>query len=459
MGRRRNRHAVSASTTDAETNAPKRKPFWLRGNFAPVPDEITATDLEVVGAIPPELNGRYFRNGANPVTGESGHWFMGDGMLHGVELRDGKANWYRNRWVQTPSVDEPDRKRERGLGDLTDSKANTHVVAHAGRILCLEEGHVPWEVTPDLETVGPCDFDGQLTSSFTAHPKICPETGEMFAFGYGVFPPFLTYLRVDAAGQLVQKTEIDVPAATMMHDFNVTRNHVVFMDLPIVFDLDRAMSGSMPFQWDDGHRARLGVMSRSGDETVRWFDIDPCYVFHPMNAYESGDTIVLDVARYPSLWKNDASFEEIPFLWRWTIDLTTGTVHEQQLDDRGAEFARIPDALVGLDYRYGYVVGLDEGGPDSGKIIKYDLVGGGSTVHDSGRGRLPGEVCFVPAADGTAEDDGWLIGYRYDKAEDRSDVVILDASDMGADPVATIALPRRVPFGFHGSWIPDDVQK
>ena len=213
-------------------------PMHLRGNGRPVTEERTVADLKVTGSIPPELDGRYLRNGANPFTGTSIHPFFGDGMVHGVRLRDGNAEWYRNRYVQTPFIADPslDILDPAAAMDMTASKANTHVVGHAGKILALEEGHFPYVLDGGLDTVGPTDFGGVLTGSFTAHPKICPITGELLAFGYGPLPPYLRYLRVSADGQLVQTEEITVGGPTMMYDFNVTRNHVIFMDLPAVFD-------------------------------------------------------------------------------------------------------------------------------------------------------------------------------------------------------------------------------
>jgi carotenoid cleavage dioxygenase-like enzyme len=307
-------------------------PWHLQGNFAPVADEVTLADLEVVGAIPPELDGLYVRNGANPRSGSSSHWFFGNGMLHGVRLQGGRAQWYRNRYVKTPLWENPDLPFVRGDGtiDREASAANTHVVCHAGRILALEEGHFPWEVDADLNTVAAVDFGGRLQSAFTAHPKRCPETGELLAFGYGFLPPYLTYLRVSAAGELVQVTEIPVKGPTMIHDFNVTRNHVIFMDLPVVFDLEMAMQGTMPFRWDDDYGARLGVMPRNGSaDDLVWYDVDPCYVFHPMNAYEDGDRIVLDVCRYPELWRVGSNDFAPARLHRWTIDRAAGRVHEE----------------------------------------------------------------------------------------------------------------------------------
>lgn len=437
-------------------------PVHLRGNGAPVQDELTITDLKVAGTIPAELDGRYLRNGANPVTGLSDHPFLGDGMIHGVRLRDGNAEWYRNRYVKTPFVAarDLDAMDPAVMMDMASSKANTSVIAHAGRILALEEGHFPYVLDGLLDTVGPTDFSGRLTGSFTAHPKLCPVTGELLAFGYSVLEPYLTYLRISPKGELVQVEPITVGGPTMMHDFNVTQNHVIFMDLPAVFDMDLALRGEMPIHWSNDYPARLGVMPRDGrDADVTWYEIDPCYVFHPMNAYEDGDQIVLDVARLDHIWRDGPMDFPAPSLHRWTIDTAAGKVIEEQVDDLPAEFPRVPDALVGQPHRYGYMVATGTadayGSPKSasGTLLKYDRATGERTSIELGRGRLPGEAVFVRAANGAAEDDGYLMTYVYDAASDSSEFVVLDAASMSNEPIATVALPR-VPFGFHGSWIP-----
>jgi carotenoid cleavage dioxygenase len=396
----------------------------------------------------------------------SEHPFLGDGMVHGVRLRDGKAEWYRNRYVRTPFIAQPDRPAidlDSALGDMTASKANTNIVGHAGRLLALEEGHFPYVLDGGLETVGPSDFEGKLRGSFTAHPKVCPVTGELIGFGYSLFEPYLTYLRVSAAGELVQVENITVGGPTMMHDFNVTRNFVIFMDLPAVFDLEMAMRGEMPIHWSDSYPARLGVMPRDGgDADVRWYDIDPCYVFHPMNAYEDGGRIVIDVARLSHIWRDSPLDFPAPSLYRWTIDTATGQVHEEQLDDVPAEFPRVADSVVGLRHRYGYMMAnatesaFEEPLSAAGAILKYDLETGGRSQIDTGMGRLPGETVFVPAAGATAEDEGYLMTYVYDASTDTSDFVIFDAASMSAEPIATVHLPR-VPFGFHGNWVPATV--
>jgi carotenoid cleavage dioxygenase len=445
--------ATHSATPDAAL------PFHLRGNFAPIAQEKTAFDLPVRGAVPEALHGLYVRNGPNPKSGESQHWFLGDGMLHGVELRGGRAAWYRNRWVRTHSfVDDAEPIGPDGTRDLTAGRANTHVVAHAGRILALVETSFPVEVTRDLETLGCFDFDGRLTTGMTAHPKLCPRSGELHFFAYSFAPPFLTYHRADASGKLVQSEVIDVPGPTMIHDFAITDRHVVFMDLPVVFDLELAMAGTMPYRWSDEYGARIGVMPRGGSSAeVRWVEIAPCYVFHPLNAYEDErGAVVFDVVRYPELWRK--GFSGPPgVLHRWRLDLGAGRAHEEPLDDRAIEFPRFDERRLGSAHRYGYAVHT-KFGSEFGigtSLIKYDVQSGASATHDFGAGRMPSEPVFVPASASAREDEGWVLSYVYDAARDGSDLTILDAADFARDPVATIALPQRVPFGFHGSWIPD----
>jgi len=436
--------------------------FYMEGNFAPVRDETTAYDLPIEGTIPTGLSGRYLRNGPNPTTGDPGHWFFGEGMLHGVELRDGRATWYRNRYVRTASFNEGRRVvGENGMLDIEADVANTHVIAHGGRILALVENRTPTEVTRELDTVGPFDFGGRLTTAMTAHPKRCPVTGELHFFGYGIFPPLLTYHRADAAGNLVQSEEITVPGPTMIHDFAITEHSVIFMDLPVVCDPSLLMARTMPYRWSEDYGARLGIMPRgnSTNADVRWFDIEPCYVFHPLNASERRPGHVeIDVARYPHLWRDGQNAFEPTTLHRWTVDVAAGTVKEETIDDRSVEFPRVDERLVGRPARFGYAVHTRPG-PDGfameTNLVKYDLVSGTTEEHDFGPGRVPGEGVFVPASDGAAEDDGYVLAYVYDAGRDGSDLVILDASDFSASPVGTVALPQRVPFGFHGSWVDD----
>ena len=435
---------------------------YLQGNYGPVAEEVTAVDLPVTGQVPPELSGRYLRIGPNPWPVPEGpyHWFIGDGMVHGVELHDGKAAWYRNRWVRTSGV--ADRLGEAPVGGPTPPMfdgSNTNVLGHGGRILSFTEGAVPYELTPELETVGRTDFGGPLPSGFTAHPKVDPVTGEMLGFAYSPFEPYLRYHRIGADGVLTYSQDIDIPGPAMMHDFSVTEHHVVFYDLPVVFEMELLASGPFPFQWDDDYGARVGVMPREGG-TVEWFEIEPCFVFHPMNAYEDGDRIVLDVVRYPDMFR-PAPAEKGPIvarqtLDRWTIDRTAGKVLEERHDDHQQEFPQVDPRVVGRPHRFGYAAAASGSFEDPAtQLLKHDLRAGTVEVHDFGPGRVPGEASFVPSSATAGEDEGWLVSFVYDAATGRSDLAVLDATQPSAPPVALVHLPVRVPFGFHGSWVAD----
>ncbi len=442
---------MSTSTTAAAED------FWVQGNFAPVFDEVTKTDLPVEGAIPPELAGLYVRNGPNPKQGNAGHWFFGDGMLHGVSLRHGKAEWYRNRWVRTPRFDGEPREPM----DLRNSLANTNIIEHAGRILALVENALPMEVSRELGTLGFHDFGGRLKTPFTAHPKRCPVTGELHFFGYSVLPPFLTYHVADASGTLVRSLEIPVRAPTMLHDFALTSGHVIIMDLPVVFDMAAAQRGTMPFAWSDDYGARLAILPRGGGvESLRWVDVQPCYVFHVANAYEEPDGgIVLDVAWYKELWRGgpSATSFESAHMRRWTIAPGASEAAEQDFDDRPIEFPRVDERRVGQFHRYAYALDTDSdlGGGRYGTLLKYDLRLGSAVAHDFVESGLPSEFVMIPASPKSGEDEGWLIGYVYNRSRDASDLVILDAQHVAGPPVARVQLPARVPQGFHGNWLPD----
>ncbi|HVV11725.1 carotenoid oxygenase family protein [Amycolatopsis sp.] len=446
-----------------------RSKTYLSGFMAPVPDEIDAIGLAVTGTLPAELTGRYFRNGPNPLPGtDPGHNFAGQGMIHGVRLAGGRAEWYRNRWVRTPLFEG---KR---TGSLADVVANTHVIEHGGHIYALVENGLPYEISSELDTLGPVDFAGKLTTAMTAHPKEDPVTGDLHFFGYSARPPFLTY-HVLSGGKLVRSTEITVPGPTMMHDFAVTEHYVVWLDLPVVFDAGLLGKNGIPYRWSDGYPARLGVMPRDGgDADVRWIDIAPGYAFHVGNAHEDDrGHIVLDAVRYDhgdfdELWQvlggvttpveSLASSDTGGVLYRWVVDPGRRTVSEHALDDAAVEFPTLNDEHVGRGNRYLYTVGAPflvrkDTGPS---VIKYDTAHGSRQVHALDPHWVVGEAVFVPGQDATAEDDGWLLSVITHETADAARLLVLDASDVAAGPVATVELPRRVPAGFHGSWIPDD---
>ncbi len=425
----------------------------LQGNFAPVRAELTVDEpLPLEGAVPPALEGLLVRNGPNPALAPC-DWFSGDGMVHAVELRDGKALSYRNRWVRTRKLaSELGTPPPPGPAETIDGPANTHVLWHGGKLLALAESGFPHRLTVDLDTLGVENFDGALTSPMTAHPHVDPGTGGMAFFGYDVFgPPFLRYHELDAAGSLVHSTDLDVPRATMQHDFGVTARRVAFLDLPVVFD---PASSGLPFRWDPEAGARIGILDRGDAGTaVRWIGMDPCYVFHVMNAFDDGPVTVLDVCCYQGTFSST-----LPSLERWRIDPLGSAVERTRLDDRTVELPRIDDTLAGRPYRFGYCteISRSEGSSSFDALVRYDFRRDEAAFWDPGPGMSPGEPIFVRAPEGRSDDEGWVLSVVYDASRDSSYVVILDASSFGSAPEAVIHLPCRVPFGFHGSWIPAD---
>lgn len=443
---------------------------YLEGNFAPVLEERSDDHvLEVTGAVPPDLEGRLLRNGPNPVTVPTDpadyHWFTGDGMLHAVSLGGGRATGYRNRWVRTRRLASTvGTTAPKGPREPVDGPANTHVIRHAGTTLALVESGFPHAISPELDRARIHDFDGALSSPMTAHPKLDPDTGELVFFGVDLFgPPFLRYHVVDATGMLTVTEDIEIPRATMIHDFAVTATRAVFLDQPVVFDLALAATGRpLPFRWAPDAGSRVGVLPRDGRGTdVTWVSMDPSYVFHVVNAFDDGDRTVLDVVRYDSVFDTapgEVLTRSLPSLHRWTVDPGGNRVLEERLDDLPVEFPRIDPAVAGRPHRYAYAVrqGDDTDQPTFDGLVKYDLARDESERYEPGPGRSPGEPVFVRAADGAAEDEGWVLSVVYDAARDASDLVILDATSFAGPPVATVHLPARVPFGFHGSWIPSD---
>jgi len=438
--------------------------FWQQGNFRPVSEEVTLTDLKVEGAIPPELSGLYVRNGTNSSTGVSEHFFGGDGMLHGVRLEAGRARWYRNRYVDTPVY----RKEAGGFGvpKPEDTTSAVSLIYHGGRLMSLGEFGYPYLINPaDLSTEGVFNYGGKLTGNMTAHPRIDPQTGELLFFGYNVMKPYLTYMRADANGDLVQVEPITLTGPSMIHDFAATQRYVVFMEMPVRFSWLAAIGGSaLPFKWDADAPCRVGVMPRTGsDADVRWFDIPPCFVFHIMNSFERGDEVIVDAARYDQLWvKNSHDFFHPARLSRFTMNLRTGSASVEEIYPGAMEFPQVNRTRWTRPYRYGYSLVVDELndsperiGQAQGGIRKYDLQTGAVDSYLPGPALTPGEALFIPAAAGEAEDEGYLASFVYDKNTQTSAFCLFDATRIGAGPIATVALPVRVPTGFHGLWLPD----
>ncbi|AKT40706.1 carotenoid oxygenase family protein [Chondromyces crocatus] len=448
---------------------------YLEGPFAPVREEVTEHHLPVTGRIPPELNGRYFRNGPNPAIvadPHRHHWMSGEGMIHGVRLREGRAEWYRNRWVRSGAVADRLGEPRRGApvaADL-DFAANTHVVSHAGRILALiEAGATIYELTHDLETVGVFDFLGTRQEGFTAHPKLDPRTGELHAVAYVGGLDHVQYLVVDPSGAVARTTNLPVAGASLMHDFALTEDHVVIYDHSVRYRMEAISRGELtPFFWDDAHPARVGLLPRRGGE-IRWMELPPCYVSHTMNAYDEGGRVIVDLMRYAGPFDANAHAAPPPSLERWTLDPVAGTVRSHPLDARIQEFPRVNERFVSRPYRYGYTVccgpmigAMTPGGSSApveattNALIKHDFERGVTVTREFGLHAAASEPVFVPRADATDEDDGYLLAFVHHPERDAADLVILAAQDLTGEPLARIHLPSRVPLGFHGSWVMDD---
>ncbi|WP_294535732.1 carotenoid oxygenase family protein [uncultured Rhodoblastus sp.] len=442
----------------------KANPFLI-GIHEPLGDEATLENPEVTGTIPPELDGCYLRNGPNPIEANPAtyHWFLGDGMIHGLRLKHGKAQWYKNRWVRTSSVSKalgepPAPGTRNGRFDTV----NTNILGHAGKIWALvEAGGFPVEIDGDLETVAHNPFAGTLHGAFTAHPHVDPDTGEMHAICYDAqILDAVRYVVVGADGRVRRDEKIAVEHGPSIHDCAITENYVIVLDLPVTFSMKSLLAGQdFPYAWNPKHRARVGLLPRKHPGELVWCEVAPCYVFHPANAYERADgKIVFDACVHDTMFAQNAhgpvsarlAFE------RWTIDPVTRRVNREVIDPDAQEFPRIDQRRTGKPYRFAYALAVENGSAEAmpqTRLFKHDLETGRREVHDFGPNRLPGEFTFVPRSAGSAEDDGWLMGFVLNAKNGTADFVVLDAQNFAGPPQAEVHLARRIPPGFHGNWV------
>ncbi len=456
---------------------------FLRGNFAPLRVECDAPDLVVTGELPRDLNGTLLRNGPNPLypPRDDYHMFSGDGMVHAFRFDDGRVS-YRNRWVRTAKL-ERERAAGRALfgtfGNPATSDpqvagerynvANTNVIWHGGRLLALEEFNPPVALAPDtLETLGPHDFDGRLQGPMTAHPKVDAESGELHFFGYGLDglgSAAMAYHVADSAGTLTRSVRFEAPYAAMVHDFVVTAKHVLFPIFPLTTSAERARRGAPALAWEPRRPSFVGVMPRDGEaQDITWYEGEACLVFHPMNAYEDGDTLVTDMLRYdaaPGFPHADGTppdpSQAVARLERWRIDRSDPArrFRCERLDHLASEYPRFDERRAGLPYRHGWFATTQSTFGRAAmfdRIAHYDFERGTLTHYELPRGDFTSEPVFVPR--GAAEGCGYLLAVVYRGAERRSDLLVLDAENVGAGPLAVAALETRVPFGFHGNWMP-----
>ncbi|XP_039035787.1 carotenoid 9,10(9',10')-cleavage dioxygenase 1-like [Hibiscus syriacus] len=487
---------------------------YLSGNFAPAPTETPPTqDLPVKGHLPECLNGEFVRVGPNPKFSPVAayHWFDGDGMIHGIRIKDGKPT-YVSRYVKTSRLKQEEyfggakfmkvgdlkglfgllmvniyKLREKAkVLDLSygNGTANTALIYHHGKLLALQEADKPYVLKVledgDLQTLGMLDYDKRLSHSFTAHPKVDPVTGEMFTFGYGHEPPYITYRVVSKDGFMHDPVPITIADPIMMHDFAITENYAIFLDLPLHFrPKEMVKEKKFIFSFDASKKARFGVLPRyaKDDRLIRWFDLPNCFIFHNANAWEEGDEVVLITCRLqnPDLDMVNGEVKDkldnfTNELYEMRFNMKSGRALQKKLSASAVDFPRVNEYYTGRKQRYVYGTILDSIAKVTG-IVKFDLhtepaaektkieVGGNvAGVFDLGPGRFGSEAVFVPREPGTTgeEDDGYLIFFVHDENTGKSAVNVIDAKTMSADPVAVVELPHRVPYGFHAFFVTEE---
>jgi carotenoid cleavage dioxygenase len=467
---------------------------YLEGPFAPVSQEMTIRDLKVTGSLPRDLNGRFLRVGSNanpfdPEDPRTYNWFIGSGMIAGVRLRDGKALWYRNRFVRDDKITKslglprlpgpevisrkPPYDQRRGPRFVEANVSQTHVFAVNGRTYSFAEGGVlPIEVSYELESVARCDFGGTLGGSWTAHPHRDPHTGALHGVAYFWQWDHALYQVIGTDGTVSEHVEVPLTGHPVIHDCAITPTWAIFLDGPVQFNEAAHAAGyEFPFMWDQDYPVRFGLVRRDGSAPgngsasrngsapgskgeVWYVDAPGACIFHTLNAFDLPDgKVALDACNAPVLFKNDLSgpTDSKSHLARFILDPQTGTSQKQVLSDRPQEMPRMDERLTGYQHRYAY---MNSRMGNSG-ILKHDLRAGTSEFFDHGPGRVGIETLFVPMSAGSAEDDGWLITSVIDLPTDSSEVLIYHAQDLLGGPVATIHIPHRHNAGFHGNWIPD----
>ena len=435
---------------------------YLEGVHAPMRQELTMEELPVTGAIPAALEGRYLRMGPNPMAPQSSkyHWFSGDGMVHGLRIGQGRALWYRNRWIRSKRVSKAlGESPVDGPRHSAFDTVNTNVMSFAGRTLGLvEAGSTPVEIGETLETLRYTDFGGTLHGSFTAHPHVDPLTGEMHGVCYDVSQRgAIRYVVVTPRGRVRRGVVVPVKHGPMIHDCAFTGRFAIILDLPVTFSLWSAITGhTFPDRWRPSHLARVGLLPREGNaEDIIWCEVDPCYVFHAINAYDALDgRVILDVIVHDRMFATIKSGPDSRTcgIERWSINPVTRKVAREVIDATPQEFPRPDERRLGQPYRFAYTMAMTD--PFLGTaLFKHDFQVRTRQKHDFGKDKLPCEFVFVPAHSQAEEDEGWLMGFVIDIAARTTDLVILDARDFENAPKASIRISHVVPPGFHGNWL------
>jgi len=454
--------------------------IFLKGIWGPLVSECDINDTIIVGKIPKELNGTFYRNGPNPqyVYSENYHMFEGDGMIHAITFQNGQVH-YKNRWIRTEKFLAERHARRSLFGGMRDfmvcddsvkdhsrNTANTNVVWHHNRLLALNEGGEP--VNMDINDLTQCNtytFNQALNRSMMAHPKIDPMTGELIFYSY--FGPDFRYFIANKNGNVTHHEKITMPFLCMMHDFAITENFSIFPLFPLTWDFQRIQRGEPIFKWEPNLNTRFAIMPRHGnDKDVIWFEDQSTMGFHVVNAREESDKIILEMVAIDDILHDAIAFSDDNAIYknyftRWTFDLKKRKITKERLDEMNVEFPRIDERFVGRNNQYAYMNGtINESSLNLfDSIICYDVKNNKNQVHHFGQGAFPLEPIFVPRSLDAQEGDGFLLSYVYREAHNRSDLVILEAQQVDAPPLAIVQLPHRVPFGFHGCWVDASSEK
>ncbi|MEM6724352.1 MAG: carotenoid oxygenase family protein [Bacteroidota bacterium] len=432
----------------------------------PIHQESTHYELKVEGKIPEELDGLYVRNGPNHMDEITPHhhYFSGHGMVHGVRLRDGKALWYRNRVVRGGDISKVLKEEDIGgpISHNIDASPNTNVVMFGDRMYAtIEAGANLVELDAYLNSVRRSDLNGALQFGFTGHHKIDPVNHDIHGIVYNMaLRGHALYVRLSPKGEMINQVKVPLTGATQIHDMSITENYVIIFDLNVVFDPSIAEKTSLPILWNEMKPGRVGILPKDGtSKDVRWFEVNPCYVYHPMNAYETeeGD-VVIDVSRYERAAQKDLYGplgDTVPSIDRWTCYMNgkTARAQEERIVNEPLDFPKINPSKEGRYYRYGYSV-IATLNPSFEGAVKIDHETG-KVQHQRFNGGNASELTFIPRPGATEEDDGWLIGFVFDPATVRSRLVILNGKDFDGEPAASIWIPDvYVPIGTHGGWFP-----
>lgn len=461
---------------------------YLHGVYAPTTNEIEANELPVIGELPPDLYGAYFRNGPNPVFKPNNryHPFDGDGMVHGVYFRDGKVS-YRNRYIETQALLIEQREQRAiwpgviGPFDFSlphfpiKDTSNTDVLLYNGELMTLwYNAGDAYKLDPySLKTKGHYPLDGRSSRRLSAHSKIDWATGELLFFDYGDEPPYMTYGVADASGKLLHEVAIDLPGPRLPHDMGFTTHYAILHDLPFFHDVNVLRKHHLRVL--GFHRelpTRFGIIPRMGEShELRWFECEPCYILHVSNCWEQGDWVIMDGCRslnpMPSAAHGDGELSHMlaymrleANAYRWRFNLVTGEVREGDIDDLNTEFNKSNPIFHGVSSKYSYhqrIPLLHEGGHTLrfNGLVKYNNDTGQYQQWSYGDGVFGSEAPFAPrtgANRSNDEDDGYVITLVTDANTWKSECQVFNARDIGHGPIARVLLPHRVPNGFHACW-------